>query len=54
MSDEIAAWAVTDDPAKLASLLEGWDAGRLPLEDQAHPRPRARPGQGPAGLDFHL
>lgn len=36
MSDDIAAWAVTDDPVKLASLLEAWDAGRLPLEDQAH------------------
>lgn len=36
MSDAIAAWAVTDDPAKLARLLEAWDTGRLPLEAEAH------------------
>ncbi|SDL33630.1 hypothetical protein SAMN05216298_3481 [Glycomyces sambucus] len=35
MSDEIAAWAVTDDPEKLAKLLEAWDTGRLPLEAKA-------------------
>ncbi len=34
-TDEIAAWAVTDDPGKLAKLLEAWDAGRLPLEAEA-------------------
>jgi len=36
VSDEIAAWAVTDDPAKLVRLLEAWDTGQLPIEAEAH------------------